>query len=507
MSHIISLDVENYLRVNRVRIEPDGAVVMIGGDNGEGKSSAISAIEVIMIGDDVLPEEPVHRGKKSSRIILELDDLIARKTIKANGKTRLTVEKKDGTRVGSPQTVLKKLVGELLLDVVAFEGMKPKPRLEALKGLLGLDFTGIEELRAKVFSDRTYVNRQIKAYEATIAQKTEYPDAPEDEVSVADLTTELEKRQDINAKNEKDRNHVTVLEQGFVGHQDSSRKIREQIKLGEDGIARLKERLVAEQKLADEFEKAVSAQKALIDDLVDADEPEIREKLRTVEQTNREVRENRAIESVSISLNDAKEKSRGMTATLDKFDQDKAQAIEDAEFPVPGLSFDEDGVLYNDLPFDQASGAERLRVSIAMGIALNPKFRVLLVKDGSRLDRNNLAVVKEMADKHNMQIWIERVGDGDDCQVIIEDGRVKGAEAYTPEPDANVVKEDDPNRPNVETGTNEGDPVAPTLPDGVSYNSDQDTPIQKSNDPARAEGGSNEGLVQESFLPDGDRSD
>ena len=35
------------------------------------------------------------------------------------------------------------------------------------------------------------------------------------------------------------------------------------------------------------------------------------------------------------------------------------------------------------------------------------------------------AAVADMAEKADGQVWLERVGDGDECSVIIEDGQVK----------------------------------------------------------------------------------
>jgi hypothetical protein len=88
------------------------------------------------------------------------------------------------------------------------------------------------------------------------------------------------------------------------------------------------------------------------------------------------------------------------------------------------FGFGEDGITFNGLPFEQASSAEQLRVAVAMGLALNPTLRVLLIRDGSLLDAENLGMVAEMAAEADAQVWIERVGEGDECAVVIEDGHV-----------------------------------------------------------------------------------
>ena len=56
---------------------------------------------------------------------------------------------------------------------------------------------------------------------------------------------------------------------------------------------------------------------------------------------------------------------------------------------------------------------------------MNPKLKILLIRDGSLLDEDNLKMVAEMAEEEGGQLWLERVGEGKECQVIIEDGRIK----------------------------------------------------------------------------------
>ena len=104
-------------------------------------------------------------------------------------------------------------------------------------------------------------------------------------------------------------------------------------------------------------------------------------------------------------------------------DEAESDALAKAVFPVPGLSFTEDGVTYNSIPLDQASDSEKIRVSLAMAMALNPTIRVIRVNDGSLLDSDNLQLISEMAKDQDMQIWVEMVNDGG-VGVIMEDGLV-----------------------------------------------------------------------------------
>jgi len=104
--------------------------------------------------------------------------------------------------------------------------------------------------------------------------------------------------------------------------------------------------------------------------------------------------------------------------------------------PVEGLAFDPDGVTYQGVPFSQCSAAEQMRVSMAVALAMNPSLRVCLIRDGSLLDSDSLEIIREMAEAADAQVWLERVSEGADCQVIIEDGAIAVPKPTTKKPAA-----------------------------------------------------------------------
>jgi hypothetical protein len=113
--------------------------------------------------------------------------------------------------------------------------------------------------------------------------------------------------------------------------------------------------------------------------------------------------------------------------------------------------------LYRGFPFEQASSAEQLRVSAAIGMALNPELKVMLIRDGSLLDAESLRLLSELAERADHQIWIERVSTGEEVSVVIEDGLVAGRGEQPPAPQAEPPAEPQA-RP--ATGLREPAPVA-----------------------------------------------
>ena len=121
-----------------------------------------------------------------------------------------------------------------------------------------------------------------------------------------------------------------------------------------------------------------------------------------------------------------RKQSKSLNDEMAKIERSKSKALTKAKFPVKGLAIDDDGVTFEGIPFIQCSAAQRIRISVAIGLAMNPKLRILLIREGSLLDEKNLAMIADMAEKADAQVWLERVSKGNECQVIIENGEVQG---------------------------------------------------------------------------------
>jgi septal ring factor EnvC (AmiA/AmiB activator) len=253
-------------------------------------------------------------------------------------------------------------------------------------------------------------------------------DAPDEPSSAADLVAEQERRRGIRDGNETVRRELAAAKDRF-------REVERRIAAGKAEIAKLEKALADARALlaADErdLETARQRGKALVEQvnaLADPDLDEIPARLREVEAVNERVRQKKARAALAGELAAAESEASKLSAEIEAIDGQKAAVLDEASFPVPGLGFGERGVTLNGLPLDQASAAEQLRVSMAMGLALNPKLPVVLIRDGSLLDAKSLALVSAMAEAAKAQVWLEVVGKGG-VGVVIEDGQVEGAAA------------------------------------------------------------------------------
>lgn len=431
---IISLAAENFKRLRAIMIRPDGSTVIVGGKNGAGKSSALDAIRAALGGKKHCPEEPVRRGAKKAQIVLESDELTVTRTFSKKG-TALEVTAKDGTVFASPQAMLDKLVGSLSFDPLEFSRMKPPAQSEVVRRLVGLDFSELNKQREAAYADRTAVGREFKQAVALL-ETLPIVEAPESEVSVADAMQELTRRRAVNNANAEARGELKDLRRqdadraelirgskdGFDRFVESHKiDLEKQTKIHKDEVAGLE----YEQKEQREIGRQLAAK---VDSLSDQDTAEIEAVIEGAEETNRKVRAVAERKRAEASHEDCENAMNDLNRKIEAIDEEKAEAIQSAKYPIDGLQVTDDGVELNDLPFEQASSAEQLRCSVGMGLALNPKLKVLLVKDGSLLDEDSLKMIAEMATAADAQVWIERVGKGDECTVIIEDGSIEAAE-------------------------------------------------------------------------------
>lgn len=407
---IIELKAENVKRLTAVTIKPDGSLVVIGGQNGQGKSSVLDSIFYALAGKGALPPKPVRHGEKEATITLNLGDFIVTRIISPDGSSKLKLTGKDGGRYGNPQTILDALVGNLSFDPLAFSRMDPRKQVDTLKALVGLDFSEIDRKKVGATEDRVIVGREVKQLQGQLAGMPQHADAPAQEVNVSDLMEQYQAAQAANAR-AKQATDAVGLEERTVAQWEAKVKEKEmELEEAKRQVGLWRKKLAVVQEAA---AKAVTV-----------DVTPIMAKIASADAENRKVRENASRARTAATLKAKEEEYAKWTRLLEEFDQTKQDALAAAKFPVAGLSFDETGVLVAGMPFQQASAAEQLKVSVAMGLSLNPKLKVLLVRDGSLLDEKSLATLAAMAEEAGAQVWVERVSDGDTGAIIIEDGEV-----------------------------------------------------------------------------------
>jgi hypothetical protein len=423
---IIGLHSENVKRVKVADIRCGHAPsVKIGGRNAQGKTSVMDSIIMAIQGGKSIPKRPVREGADSATIILETDDLVIQRVIAPDRSTKLVVTNRDGAKFSGAQKMLDKLLGSLSFDPLAFSKMKPDDQETALRELLGIDTRKLDAMREIAFTTRTDVNREVKALQAQVDGMASHPDLPDEELSAVEIQEALNEAKKHNAE-------CDLVVDAYYDAKDAYEAVEARIAACDAEITRLMELLKVQQRTRATLKQEVIAMEPKIAEAANAatlikkiDEDEIVQRLVSVSDTNRKIAENKMLADRMKVLATKQAETDALTADIKSIDQQKSDLLASAKYPVPGLAIaPEGGITLNGFPLEQASAAEALKTGVAICVAMNPEFPVALIRDASLLDDDTLAMVEQFAVEHGCQVWMERVGHGEECQVIIEDGLV-----------------------------------------------------------------------------------
>ena len=427
--HIVKLTASNILRLSSVEIVPDGDVVTLKGDNAAGKSSVLNLIAMILGGAEFVPPRPIREGASKANGIIDLGDIVAEIKFSASGKT-IEVRSADGEKMKSPQAVLDSL-WQKMCDPVQFIKLSDttegrRKQADILRKLSGVDFTALNKNRAEHFDQRTQVNRDLQKAEANLAQRKLDPTGPEKEVSVAGLMEQLEEAQNVNRSHEERRvavkasvSTLQVEAKAIEGIEDHIAGLEKELELARKDLRDKQAGIVAAREVHDRLVEKVSA-------LEDVDEAPLKLAVTHADEINRKVRANSDYRAAKAEVDKLKGLAQQHTTMIENCDESKSKMLAEAKFPMPGISFsDDDGVILNGKPFEQGSQAEQLVAAIAIGMALQPRVRVILIREASLFDDKTIEKVKELAKANDFQIWQERIESEDPCAILIEDGSVK----------------------------------------------------------------------------------
>ena len=420
---IVRLQAENVKRLKAVTYRPTGNTIVVGGKNSQGKTSLLDSIAMAMSWRDNRAELPVRVGAGKAEVVLDLGDLVVTRKWRRNGSTSLVVTGKDGRPYPSPQAMLDRLFGDLTFDPLAFARAGKKEQAEILRKLVeersGFNFEAAGIERTALYSERQGINREIKTYQGQLAGMPVHKDIERlDLIDLSEITKQYDAAHQHNQR-------LDEAVQSIRINQDQVDTLNDEILDLERDIAALRKRREQALKRRDAINESTKQFKTEVENTPRLPVDDLQDKLAAATEHNKRVEQVEARKAQEKLIEERQTHANELTRKMDQIEAEQAAALsKEGVMPIDGLVYDYDQVVFNGVPFDQLGMAERIKVSCAMGAALNPELKVLLVRDGAFLDEDNLAVLAQIADEHNMQIWIEVVGDNAAVSVIIEDGEL-----------------------------------------------------------------------------------
>jgi hypothetical protein len=434
--HITAVDVRDYKRIEHVRIEPDATrhLLLIAGKNMAGKSSLLDALTVAFGGAKALPPDPVRHGAAGALITIDLDGdrgrFLLRRSVTPDGKQKLEIRGPDGV-IKSPQTWLDKLVGDRFLDPLTFLSAPIAEQRRLLLGVAGVDTVPLDEERARLYSQRTIIGRDLTRARGEYERLPTPPAPPPAARPVSMVTAEL-------ADVEVQIRQISVLRTNLVSRKRNAAASASDVASLRQEIRRLTAQLAAaEEAEAEAVRLRTEAETAVSSNATDEHEQLLAERRTELQaeigraetvarwQASTEMTARRRAEAEHLITQTTAEVER-MTAAITDIDTRKAEMLAAAAMPVDGLAFDDEGVRLGGVPFSQASQAERLRCALAVSMRLSPGIRDVWVRDGSLLDEDGLEILRQLAEANECRVWVERVGERDAGAIVIRDGVVAG---------------------------------------------------------------------------------
>lgn len=471
------LEIVNFQVISEFNADFEGNVYFITGDNELGKSTVLKAIGALLTGarDAVLKN---GENKGFARMVIGDDGeeyKVELRYTKSNPRGTLSITQKSNGMRSDNVSMLQKIFGYTDFDAVEFSRWSEtaegrRKQIEVVKSLLPEKVRKrIAEIDSEVIDlkdKRLFSNRELKQYNALCAEAENNlsPGDVEKFTVPKDITTLMQEQQVAAQLIEKAKTVRASREQRIIQLSAIPERIKQVDKDYLNKIENIKSRLIEARKAYEErlalAEKAykeaqdmltedskqvetnkanqlksieeervdLERRKANADKWLEEYEKDNPEKLDTAERLKAAEEYNKKCRIVSeykekVRLRDSVAKDvDAMEKRLEKLASERENLISDSKLPISGLSFTNEGLELNGVPFiaGKVSDSQIMEVAAKLIIASNPTVNVFRIARGESLGKNRLQAIINIAKENGFQGFIEEVKRGQD-ELIIEE--------------------------------------------------------------------------------------
>ena len=407
MIKITNLELENIKRIKAVQLTPsESGLTVIGGNNGQGKTSVLDGIAWALGGDKFKPSQPQRDGSvipPHLRVTLSNGLIVERK----GDRGTLKITDPNGGKGG--QQLLNEFIGQLALDLPKFMQATSKEKAQTLLRIIGVGdkLAALEQQEQNAYNQRRAVGQVADQKQKYADELPDYPEAPAEEVSISEL---LRSQQEILAKN------------------GENQRLRQNRDICEQELLRARQEYDRAAEVLAKAQQAAETARKSAADLTDESTAEIEQSIHDIDVINAKVRARRERTRALTQAQETREQYNELTAKIEDIRAQKTALLDGADLPLPGLSVQEGELTYNGAKWDCMSGAEQLRVSAAIVRRLNPQCGFVLMDKLEQMDAATLAEFGKWLEQEGLQVIATRVSTGGECSIIIEDGYAKPTE-------------------------------------------------------------------------------
>lgn len=471
------LELVNFQVISKFNADFEGNVYFITGDNELGKSTVLKAIGALLTGarDAVLKN---GENKGFARMVIGDDGeeyKVELRYTKSNPRGTLSITQKGSGMRYDNVSMLQKILGYTDFDAVEFSRWSEtaegrRKQIEVVKSLLPEKVRKrIAEIDSEVIDlkdKRLFSNRELKQYNALCAEAENNLSSGDVEKFTVpkDITTLMQEQQVAAQLIEKAKTVRASREQRIIQLSAIPERIKQVDEDYLNKIGNIKSRLIEARKAYEEklalAEKAykeaqdmltedskqvetdkanqlksieeeradLERRKANADKWLEEYEKDNPEKLDTAERLKAAEEYNKKCRIVSeykekVRLRDSVAKDvDAMEKRLEKLASERENLISDSKLPISGLSFTNEGLELNGVPFiaGKVSDSQIMEVAAKLIIASNPTVKVFRIARGESLGQKRLQAIINIAKENGFQGFIEEVKRGQD-ELIIEE--------------------------------------------------------------------------------------
>ena len=415
--NITKLSISNVKKIKAVTITPSDNMVKITGKNGNGKSSVLDSISMVLGGAKNIPSQPIRDDEETAKITAKLSNgwLVERSFSRGvDGAPKIksiNITTAEGIKLKNGQSLLDSIVGTLSFDPLAFVTMDKKKRMDLLKKVTSLDFNDLESNYDDDFENRRELKRDLEKLSCKLSDMPKLKKIHPLNKSIEEINQLKKADADINEL-------IDIDSMDFLHKQEK--------------LSDLKESATDLEKKYKEMGKELSELYLKIEALKKHKEPNIslKKDLSIWDEMTKLYYENQLEkgkleeqENLKSEIDNLSKTIQELTNNLMGYRKEKALRISSAKMPIDNLSIENSEIIFNKIPFDQLSTAEKIKISMSLAIAINPKLKLAMIYDGSLLDSDSMKEIHTIAKDKDVQVWVEVVAsEPSENSIYIEDG-------------------------------------------------------------------------------------
>jgi len=416
---ILRFDIENDKAISSWVHQADGEHVEIAGGCGIGKTTAASSLwQIANKSKDCL-----KHGERKGHIILHLGedgpDLIASREFTKKTNT-VKVERADGSPVSISD--FKGMISHLSENPHKIAEMKPKERVDTLLKAADLGDVSIEEMDKQIEGAEA---ARLDAYRK--AELCVPGDEPEKAtaVDVSAISKELDKAHTANEGVRQDEREIErIIEDGKRMALDIENRTDQMLDL-QSQIASLQ---MEKDTLLDKKEDlsiAYKKRKAAHDKMELIEIAPLKEQLASSAEANAKAAKHEQWKERKVKYLDLMQQRDCADETVKELRESKKDLLENAKWPLEGLSIEDGDVLYNGNLFSNLGQSEQMLVCAALAIKdiLAHPLHVVRIDGAESLSKADFKKLQDLFGDNEIQVISTRVCESEprDGELVIEE--------------------------------------------------------------------------------------